>query len=334
MLDGPPVRCSTATDFSTATTHEGYVKLRLGHSNRGSILVPDQIFFNSGSWRFLQPSFFGPNFIGFNVENGLHLAKFSVDVGPPRVRELTRLLIRLRSDARTRIYPDGSQLYSCLIDGPNQLTSFATGRCRRMGDGDFALKLFHHTNANAYRNICRSHELWASNWNLQGTRKLLNVSYVYLTSLRKIKSEEDLQRIAMASSGKIYLQTTSYRQVEEKLELTVYRESTTGRASAVTVEVPASLLAPPHLYLHPSVFNEPAYYEVVGPEIFRIGLNRGAKLPILQRVASLSVEVLKRFQHIVLGDTSCLEGLAAPYNEEETSHVMHHEHVLAKERQY
>ena len=35
--------------------------------------------------------------------------------------------------------------------------------------------------------------------------------------------------------------------------------------STVQVEVPSALLAPPHL-LHPFVFSEPAYYEVVGPE--------------------------------------------------------------------
>ena len=96
------------------------------------------------------------------------------------------------------------------------------------------------------------------------------------------------------------------------------------------MEVPAALLAPPHLYIHPSVYNQPAYYKVVGPEIFRIGLNRGAKLPIPFGVASPSAEDLKQFKYVVLGDTSCLEGLAAPYDEEETSQVMRHEPLNAE----
>jgi hypothetical protein len=309
MLNGPPVRFSLATDFSTATKHEGFIKLRLGHSDRGSVLVPDQIFLNTGSWQFFQPSFFGPNIIGFNVENDLHLADFNVDVGPPRVKLPTRLLVHIRSDERIKSYPDGSELYSCQVKGPKRLASLATGKCRRMNDGDFALKLFHHTNATAHRSICRSQELWTSPWNLQGIRKLSNVAYVYLTSLRTIKTPDDLQRIAMVSSGKILFQTTSNRLIEEKLEMTVRRENTTGCAKTVAVEVPAALLAPPHLFFHP--FHEGAYYETVGPEIFRIGLVPGAKLPIPLGLASPSSQDLKRFQYIVLGDTSCVEGLAA-----------------------
>lgn len=323
MLAGRPFRISPATDLDDAVWFTGFVKLRLGHGRRGTLIVPDQIFVRAGPWRFLQPSFFSPCLIGFNVEAGLHVAEFTADVGSPRSTRLARLRVRFRSNARVRSYPDGSQLYKCEIQGPKLLAHYAAGRCRQIDSGDFILELFHHTNAGAYTSICASRELWASTWNLQGTRRLANVAYVYLTSLPKIVHPEDLNRIAMASSGKIAFQTTSHRPTERMLELAVYRESTTGRTSVVKVGVPSSLLAPPHLLLHPQVFGSSAYYEAVGPEIFRIGVKPGTKMPIPHGLASPAASDLKTFEYIVLGDASELEGLAAPYAEEETEHVMH-----------
>ena len=121
----------------------------------------------------------------------------------------------------------------------------------------------------------------------------------------------------MASDGVLKFQTTSNRHVEEVLEIPVYRENTKGRTNTVTVNVPSALLAPPHLYFHPLVLPEPAYYEVVGPEIFRIGLKVGAKLPIHRDTASPVNHDLKLFEYIVMGDTGEAMGLGAPYDEEE-----------------
>lgn len=123
------------------------------------------------------------------------------------------------------------------------------------------------------------------------------------------------------------LQTTSNRPIEQVLELTVYRADTSGRTHTITVEVPSECLSPQHLLFHPVVYPEPAYYEVVGPEIYRIGLNPGATLPIPRGVATPAAGDLKRFDYIVLGDAGTLSGLAAPYNEEETEHVLHHERL-------
>ncbi|WP_201861411.1 hypothetical protein [Microvirga soli] len=287
--------------------------------------MPDLIFAKAGPWRFFQPSFFGPCILAFNGEDDRDLADFSVDVASPRGTRPARLLIRIRSDGRVRTYPDGAQLYACEIKGPERLAHHAAGRCRRLDDGDFALSLFHHTNAQAYSSIRGSQELWASAWNLRGSRELVNVASVYATSLPRIETPDDLSRIAMASDGKILLQTTSDRPIEEVLELTVYRADTSGRTHTVTVEVPSRCLSPQHLLFHPWVHPEPAYYEVVGPEIYRIGLNPGAKLPIPRGIASPAAGDLKRFDYIVLGDAGTLAGLAAPYDEEETEQVVHHE---------
>lgn len=322
-----PVRFSPRPSSIEQMRHDGFIKVRLGHGRFGSVIVPDLIFLRLGSWRFLQPSFFGPCYIGFNVEDGLHIAQFSVDVSSPRANQPTRLLVSFRSDAHVRAYSDGSQLYSCRLNEVSHLAPHASGKCSRLDNGDFGLYLFHHTNSKALTSILAMQELWSSSWNIQGTRRLTNVAYVYFTNLTKIKDEEDLRRIAMASDSIINLQTTSDRPSEETLQLKVYRGSTKERTETVLVKVPSAYLAPAHLHFHPFVSPEPAYYEVVGPEIFRVGLKPGAKLPILRRQAKPAEEDLKHFDYIVLGNASNVEGLSAPYNEEDTGAVMHHERL-------
>jgi len=130
------------------------------------------------------------------------------------------------------------------------LLRHATGAAPLAG-GDYCLTLFHITNPSAFAAIKASRQIWASKWNLQGTRKLSNVGYAYLTSLSSVSGEDDLRRIAMSSDGVIHFQTTSPRAREEVLDLAVYRESTTGRTAALPIVVPTAALAPPHLLLHP-----------------------------------------------------------------------------------
>jgi hypothetical protein len=326
MTAYPTARYSPAVDFKDATWHDAFVKLYLGHSKKGTVLVPAQIFAKSGSWRFYQPSFFGPCFIGFEVEPNLHAAQFTVDVTGPRGANPIRLLVEIKSVDRVKTYADGAQLYACRLAGPSRLAPHAAGRCQRLVD-DFRLTLFHHTNKAAYSDIISSNELWTSAWNLQGSRKLRNIGYAYFTSLPKIETADDLSRIAMASNGIIQFQTTSTRRFEQILDLKVYRESTTGRTSALEVEVDSAALAPPHLLLHPFVQPNPAYYEIVNPEVFRVGLFLGAKLAIPRRIAVIKSDDLKRFEYIVLGDASELDGLAAPYDEEDTGQIMHLERL-------
>lgn len=327
MLAGKPIRLSPATDIDQNNSHDGFIKVRLGHSDRGTVIIPEMIFAKVGPWRYFQPSFFGPCFIGFEIEDDLHIATFSVDVGPPRTAAPTRLIVKIRSDERILAFSDGSQLYACQIIGPQRLAPIATGRCQRMENGGFAIRLFHQTNRTAFASIRSTQELWASTWNLQGTRRLKNVTYVYLTSLPKIICQEDLNRIAMASNGILRFQTTSSRAVEEVLELQVYRENTRERTSRLEVYISTALLAPPHLLFHPMISSEPAYYEIVGPEIFRVGLTPGAKLPIPRGTATPTDDSLKSFEYIVMGDAGSTAGLAAPYDEEETLQVMHLEQL-------
>jgi hypothetical protein len=195
-------------------------------------------------------------------------------------------------------------------------------------DGDFDILLFHITNPNAFARIKTSRELWSSRWNLQGMRELANVAYVYLTSLPSIIAQDDLRRIAMSSDGVIRFQTTSSRAHEETLELKVYRESTTGRTARLPVTVASDLLAPPHLLIHRPIGNQ-AYYEVVCPEVYRVGVQPGVALEYAGGTANIDRGVLKRFDYVVVGDASSIKGLAAPYDEENTREVVHVEKLDA-----
>jgi hypothetical protein len=322
ILAGPPTRISTRFESSNATTHGGIVKLRLGHSRNGSVLVPEQLFIEADDgWRFYQATFFGPPIFGFNVEPKLHVVRFNVDVGEPRAQAVTRVIVTVRSDELVRKFDDGAQLYRCDVEAPPGLLAQSTGSVDLLPDGDFALHLFHVTNDEAAESIRASGEIRSSSWNLQGTRKLKNVGYSYFTSLHQIRDKADLQRIGMSSDGKFGLQTTSFRPLERVLVLEVYRENTAGRTRSLDVAVPSRLLAPPHLLLHRTGME--AYYEVVGPEIYRVGLLPSSSLPYVDGNVVPDDALLKRFTYIVAGDAAEIDGLAAPYDEEDTEQVMH-----------
>jgi hypothetical protein len=324
-LASPPARISHDLDPTDSGTFDGLLKVRLGHSKAGSVLVPEQLFVKLDCWRFFQTSFFGPPFFRFNIEDGPHDVRFNMDMGGPRSTQAARLLMYFRSDGLARQFDDGAQLYKCNFGGPKQILRYLAGRARTRTDGDFDLELFHITNSTAAAGIRASHGIWGSPWNLQGTRKLKNVAYIYLTSLPSVRDEDDLKRIAMASGGKIGLQTTSSNPVEEVLEMIVYREDTIGRTNPLPVTIPSAYVAPPHLLLHRSVIAS-AYYEVVGPEIFRIGVRPGAVLNYNGVLGTIDVGDLKSFVYLVLGDAAKIGGLAAAFDEEDTNEIMHIEH--------
>lgn len=323
-LAGSPVRFSNSIIGREEDRRwfDGFIKFRLGHSTGRSYLVPEVLVGVAGS-RFFLPSFFGPPLFGFHLEAGRHQVQFSMDAGGPRDANLARIVVDFSSQDRVRSFTDGAQLYRCRFEGPRQIARSASGLCRPLPDGDFGLRLFHHTTTASAAKIRASGALWSSPWNLAGTRELKNVAYTYFTSLPRIRTEEDLRRIAMASSGKVELQTTSERRLEAVLSLEVYRGATRDRTAALPFEVATALIAPPPVLLHPSIGVQPAYYEVVGPEIVRVGVEPGAVLPINAGVVTRVASDEKTFNYLVLGDASQTDGLAAPYNEEETKSVVH-----------
>jgi hypothetical protein len=327
-LAGPPSRWSPPVrpGGPSRRDYAGFIKLRLGHSAGRSYLIPD-VLIGVGGLRYFLPSFFSPPIIAFNVEPGKHHANFSLDVGAPRARQLARLLVRITSEDRVLTYEDGAQLYRCTFEGPRGIASFAKGQCRREPTGDFLIRVYHHTTVANAANIRASGELWSSAWNLAGTRRLTNVAYCYFTTLPGIRSEEDLRLVAMASDEVIHFQTTSDRPREEVVPLRVYRGSTRDRTAAMPFDVACASIAPAHLYLHPSVGAEPAYYEVVSPEIIRVGVVPSAKLLLSRTDISMHAADAKRFDYVVIGDAGTVNGLTAPYDEEETREITHLERL-------
>jgi len=318
---GRPSRYSLPPELQKLEQREGLIKLRLAHGDFGSVLLPELIFIKLGGWHFYQPSFFGPPLLSFGG-TGVRTARFSVDVGGPRQAEPTRLLVDIRSDRLSLEYDDGARLYGCTVRGPARLLRYSSGRSAPRADGDYNLDLWHITNPSAFAAIKSSAELRSSRWNLQGTRELENVSYVYLTSLSAVRSEGDLRRIAMSSDGIISFRTTAASGNESVVELKVYRERTAGRTARLPVRVSTRLLAPPHLLIHrpPGDFT---YYEVVAPEIYRVGVKPGANLTYSRGEVAVDAALLKPFDYIVVGDAGSPSGLKAPYDEEETKQIAH-----------
>lgn len=325
-----PVRWSLPCDArgSGRREYQGFIKLRLVHGEGRSFLMPD-VLIGVGGLRYFLPSFFSPPVIGFEVEPGKHVADFSLDVGASRATQLERLFVRIRSEDRILVYEDGAQLYRCTFNGPRSIARFAKGVCRRGTGDDFLLRVYHHTTDANAASIMGSRELWSSPWNLAGTQRLTNVSYGYFTSLPSIGSEDDLRLVAMASDEVIRFQTTSGRLREEVLSLKVYRGNTGDRTSALPFDVPCAAIAPAHLLLHPCVGSEPAYYEVVGPEIVRVGVKPSARLRLTGTDVGIDPGDGKRFAYVVVGDASTVDGLAAPYAEEETRQIVHLEQLGA-----
>ena len=84
-----------------------------------------------------------------------------------------------------------------MIRGPEDLIGFAEGTWFMHEERPF-LKLYHHTGNNQKENIIKTREFWSTSWNIQGTKNIENVRYVYFTTLKDINDEIDLQKIAMS----------------------------------------------------------------------------------------------------------------------------------------
>jgi hypothetical protein len=318
----PSSRYSPAVDLSNGTRRFGFVKFRMGHSRRGTVFLVEHLFLpGARSWSFFQPSFFGPPQLAF-MPRGRHRSSFSVDVVSPRRSDAVRLIVDIEPKGRRKTYPDGAQLYWCSARGPADLDRHAAGVAHRLPDGDFALRLQHHTDDRGFEGITNSGYFRASPWNLQGARKLTNIAHVYFTSLPTIEDDNDLARIAMSRAGQLHFQTTAEQEVNEILGMTVYRADTTGRTRTIVVDVPAATISPPQLYYHPLANGQHAYYEVIGPEILRVAVKPGAEVRIRDGMASAAPEDMKAFNYVVMGHAGTREGLIAPYDEESTEEVM------------
>jgi hypothetical protein len=290
---------------------DGFVKVRLVHARGFSVLVPDLLVLGRSRW--FAPQYFTAPILSYLDEAAY--AHFSYEP-----REHVPLTVATTRDRLVRTYDDGSFLYACRIVGPAGFETEASGGCEVSEDHTVWLDLFHHTTDEAAGLIRDSGHFRGSSWNIQGSKKLVNVAYAYFTSLPRITTNADLQEIAMASEGIVGLLPTNGTAPGDIVRIQVYRESTTNRRHAIAIRVPAHAVAPQHIWRH-DPRGQPTFYEVSKPAIFRVGLEPGTVLPFDNSVVDIAQAKIKRFDYVVLGYADTIEGLRAPYDEEETKAI-------------
>lgn len=291
-------------------TYEALIKLKLVHARGFTVILPELITVDVGEWCWIQPQYFSPCLLSFL--DGQVMAQMGVE--PVQGVKLT---VGFTGDRLVRAYDDGSFLYRCRITSPIRIKGCAAGNCSIDAEYRIWLDLFHHTSAQACSAIRRSGHFRGSRWNIQGNKELNNVEYAYFTNLPRISNRKHLKRIAMASDGEIHLIPTNGSFPDDIISIEVYRESTLNRRHTIRAKVPADIIATQHVWRHDAL-DQPTYYEVSHPAIYRVGLKPHHVLEFREGVVCPDVCSLKSFDYVVLGYAVSPEGLRAPYDEEDT----------------
>ncbi|WP_286817958.1 hypothetical protein [Desulfobacter sp. UBA2225] len=305
--------------------YAGFLKCKLVHGTSFSIVIPDLILLESPTPVWIQPLFFMPNIFA-KMDNEIQ-GRFYVDISCSQTLQLD-----FANDKFVRRYQDGSELYRCQITGPKDLAKYSTGEFEWFGENQILLHLYHHTSDAAKNAILSSGRFKLSQWNIQGNKKLKNVGYVYLTCLPKVSFDGDLRMIAMASDGKIcmiidgvdvppVLPPDGLGPYENAiLQIPVYRESTPNRQSTIMLKVDAGFLAPQHILRHVEP-NGQIYFEIPCPFVYRLGLVPGQQWEFDPDSLLGDYAHVKNFDYVVVGTATYLEGLGAPFDEENTKEI-------------
>jgi hypothetical protein len=312
--------------------NEGLIKVKLAHGSSYSVVVPDALYVGAQWERWIQPLAFHANVIHFLEEDPR--CRLYVDISCGQT-----VLLEFREADHVRRLDDGSQLYRCIFWGPEDLDTYATGRSKNTADGRLWHQLFHHTTPENKEAILASGHFRLSSWNIQGTKRLANVGFAYFTPLDEIRFDSDLKCIAMATDGKMSMLVDGVdaplldsaeirRQLKRSLlDITVYRESTRNRTAVLTLWVEATALASQHMWRH-SPPNQAVFFEIAAPFIQRVGMSPGNVLPFMEDTIP-APSSLKTFDYVVIGDARIKSGLAAPFDEENTRHLLKIERVAA-----
>jgi hypothetical protein len=316
----------TAAGNQTNVPHSGWLKCKLVHGRGYSVIVPDQIYLGPAASSWIQPFTFMPCQL-FMDDSGIACVLRADIAAGATVR------VDFAKKDFVRRLPDGSELYRCVVHGPTDLASYATGVAFLAADQAPYLRLFHHTTVPARDAILASRTVRGSAWNIQGNKKLTNVAYAYFTPLDRIVFDDDLRCIAMAADGRIHLKIDGFDQPavvlpgwEEALKdsvltLDVYRSSTLDRNQPIAFDVEASAIAPAHVLRHEPP-GEPVFYEITHPFIARVGVVPYGAVPFSKDMRIDGASATKRFDYMIVGDARAVDGLAAPYDEENTEHLL------------
>lgn len=289
----------------------GFIKCKLVHHQQYSTIVPDQIYLDrAGQLLWIQPIFFLPSVLGFDKVSGVCRLVINISHG-------VCVTVEFQQDGVHSRLRDGSLLYRCKLTSIPALFSYATGLAR-LTDSRPQLKLFHHTTAINKKAILSSSELWSSPWNIQGNKKLANISYLYLTSLENVSHEADLQQIAMATNSRIGLRVDQNTTETPDVIITVTRKGICDTTHSIGLWVDADLISPQHVHRHTSPARQ-IYYGVVSPFISRVGVQPESTGTIT--CAMLIPKSPQLFEYVIVGDATTLEGLRSPYDEEDTTQI-------------
>lgn len=311
------ITLTIADVLETKRFKSGIVKCRLIHMDGWSVVQPDVLLSSDHRGRkFYVIKFFDPNQIGIFEDPKNNFCKFTV------VTE-DEILLRIVFFARNRIRTcaDGSVIYKCHFSRIIGNASPEPSGIWREREGKYQLKLFHHTNEAGYAGISASSEIWGSRRNIQGNLWLNNIAYGYFASVERIRTEDDLSAIAMSSSGLTgFIPTNAPYHPMYASMVPIPQQTTADRARTLALWVDCELLAPNHLWLHKPM-DRPAYYEVVLPKVFRVGLRPGDNLQIVADQVVVAEQSRRILEYVIVGDADTHSGLEAPFHEEETTQV-------------
>ncbi|GGF58719.1 hypothetical protein GCM10011332_10380 [Terasakiella brassicae] len=298
--------------FKELPFKHGYLKCRMIHMAGKSVIQPDILFANGVTKHFFVPQFFYPNQIFFLDEDTgfctIHIA-FPND---------TVFRIIFFSEGLTKRCSDGSLVYKCayaISEGHQNVTPTGVWKLK---DQKFLLKLYHHTNDAGKKGITTSKEIWGSKTNIQGNPVLQNIEYGYFTSLGTINNEMDLMSIAMSGEGIAgFLPTNAPNAPAYGTFITVPTKQPTELSQTLWFWVDCELIAPNHLWFHRPIGEMP-HYELVLPNVYRVGIKPSATLPFTGKFLTLNDQNRKVFNYVIVGDADAYNGLIAPFNEEES----------------
>lgn len=307
----------------------GFIKCKLAHGEGYSIIIPDQLYIEAKSLLWIQPIMFLPN-IFFDLGD-MKVGNIYIDISMG-----VTLKVEFNSKGFMRNLSDGSNIFKCNIYGPKDLKQYATGT-GIMKDNIPFIKLYHHTSKENLGKILESGYLMGSRWNIQGNKMLENINYIYLTPLDKISKNNDLVEIAMSSNEKIHLMVDDFIQPTIILEnweeqyndyiatLKVYKENVSGRQHSIAFLVDTSIISTQHILKH-SPLGQNSYYEISRPFISRIGVHPGSNLKFkIGKKCNQFCEyedIVKKNEYVIVGDARYLEGVVAPFDEENTRHIL------------
>jgi hypothetical protein len=299
----------------------GKIKCRLVHEVGNSIIIPDYIFIKNG---WIQPLNFRAPFLNELDEEKI-VCNINIDIQNGKT-----ITVRFYNNKLIKFCSDKSQLFECEIYGLEDIEDYICGEYKTIDD-EIYLKLFHHTNEVGFEGITSSKSLRPSIWNYLGSKKCVNHHFGYFTHIPEIKYSNDLITVAMSREGKIDYMIDSfiqpkvlppnYREKFKKSIYTanVYRSTTLDRKQAISFLIPVESMDIKHIYMHHQ--GNLVFYEICFPYIHRIKVKANSVLLFNDNYVIEKDDSVINSDYSIIGDARIKEGLAAPFDEEDTKFI-------------